>query len=488
MKKIRLIILLFLSFISCLSAQNYKTVRSDRVAYFSNQDSNVKCIRIDSIGYKSDSIYYFSPNIQQLDYRCFTPYGFSWIGKKMVIKPNFNLFFNQNNDTIFIKTNSKINEQWKAFNLKDSILVFGQVVKTDTMSFLGLKDSVKTIGFKVYDKTMMPLSMNLNSMTVMISKNYGFVKTINFSLFPNCEPNYFQEYLQNLSLIGLSKPMVGVQNLTWFEANDFKINDEIHVSFESSSWGGGNDYGYSTSQKTIYKYLNRIDYADSIKYYIDREESTFRRIVKWDSTSYSYIHDTLISVIRPNPDFDKYPDEPLIKDQWAFSQSMSNSNPISKTSPSVYGYKTQTNDSCWNELMADGCLYSPKYVKGLGGPYYSCTNTFSLGGEDRELVYYKKGSDILGTPLDITGIDNLENNDQFKLFPNPVNEVLWIKTDGLILPYSFELFDLNSLLLVKKVIISNLYSINLKGIADGLYVYRIVCNKGEIYTGKIIKH
>src|SRR5674476_653602 len=106
MKMIILIILLFLSCLSNLSAQNYKTVRSDRVACFSSQDCNVKCIRIDSIGHKSDSIYYFSPNIQQLDYRCFTPYGFSWIGKKMVIKPNLNLFFNRNNDTIFIKTNS----------------------------------------------------------------------------------------------------------------------------------------------------------------------------------------------------------------------------------------------------------------------------------------------------------------------------------------------------------------------------------------------
>jgi hypothetical protein len=104
-----------------LSGQNYQTVYSDRIAYFEDETGNVKCIRIDSVAGNIDSVLYPFHNIQQLDYDCFTPYGDSWIGEKIIIDTNgFNYFFNRDHDTIKIKTNALMNESWTAYHIPGS--------------------------------------------------------------------------------------------------------------------------------------------------------------------------------------------------------------------------------------------------------------------------------------------------------------------------------------------------------------------------------
>lgn len=281
--------LLFASVLMCfinLNAQDYQTVKSDRIAFFNSQYGNIKCIRIDSAIFKKDSIFYPFSNIQQLDYECFSPYSYSWIGKKVLIQSNgYNLFFNKRNDTIKINTSAKLNESWIAYELQDSIRIIAKVINHDILEFLGLHDSVKTIGFQVYDKEMTSLVHNLNDMSITISKNYGSVRMLNFSLFPNFESDFFNEQLEYFNLIGLSKPKIGVQNLTWLDVYDFQVGDELHILYESSDWVP--NFGYYTKRKTKFKYLERLESQDSLVYRLEREESTFRRIEKWDSTTYT---------------------------------------------------------------------------------------------------------------------------------------------------------------------------------------------------------
>ena len=49
---------------------------------------------------------------------------------------------------------------------------------------------------------------------------------------------------------------------------------------------------------------------------------------------------------------------------------------------------TPYGDSCWSNCCADGCFPAYQYIKGLGGPYYECSNAFSLGGMENKLVYF----------------------------------------------------------------------------------------------------
>ncbi|MDP2424640.1 MAG: hypothetical protein Q8M23_09875, partial [Bacteroidales bacterium] len=208
-------------------AQNYQTVYSGRISSFEDLYNYVNFIRIDSVAYQNDSILYPFKSIGQLDYNCYTPYGASWIGKKVIIRGDgMNLFFNSNNDTIHIKTNAALNESWIAYQIPGSITITAKVTGHGVQTFLGLQDSVKTIGFQVYNQAMLPITHLLNSKTIKLSKHYGLLRTLNFLHFPDLIfgiNGVWSEYLQESDLAGLSQPMLGIQNLTWMEVNDHHI-------------------------------------------------------------------------------------------------------------------------------------------------------------------------------------------------------------------------------------------------------------------------
>lgn len=484
MKQFNLILAIILISILTLNAQNYQTVKSNRVAFFTSDQGNIKCIRIDTIKFQTDSIFYPFKNIQKVDYDCFSPYGYSWIGKKVIIKSNgTNLFFNRYNDTIKIKTNAKINESWTAFHLKDSIKIIAQVTGIDNLTFLGQLDSVKTIGFKAYDKNMTPINPYLNK--ILLSKNNGLVRMMNFSLFPIAPNQSSYEILETYNLIGLSNPNIGVQNLTWLEVFDFKVGDELHILNETSDWFPGN--GYLTTIKTKLKYLERLDSKDSIVYRIDREESTFKRIAKWDSTSYVFAHDTIKAVYRPDSLFDKLPGEPIVSEDRAYTHTMTYGNNISKSKPSGYDFIFPSTDVCWRQQIADGCLWRDTYLKGLGGPYFSCSSgLIGLATYENSLVYYKKGLSTWGTPLIITDVKTIENNDNIKVYPNPATDFIILENaTGKTEKFVLQLMDMQGRqVLTNNIELNSFYTLDLKGLKEGAYLLKL--QNGEKQISKMI--
>ena len=154
MRTICLILILSVITLRVAIGQDYQTVSVNRIAYFESQ--YVECLRIDSVKYQSDSVFYPFRVIQQLDYGCYSPLVASWIGAQIIVRENgINLFFNKSNDTIRINTRAALHDKWIAFNLADSIIIEATITNHDTISFLGLVDSVKTVSFQVYDKSMM---------------------------------------------------------------------------------------------------------------------------------------------------------------------------------------------------------------------------------------------------------------------------------------------------------------------------------------------
>ncbi|MFO7865136.1 MAG: T9SS type A sorting domain-containing protein, partial [Salinivirgaceae bacterium] len=217
---------------------------------------------------------------------------------------------------------------------------------------------------------------------------------------------------------------IGVDNLTWFEVNDFQVGDELHVLDESSCWTG-DGYGSATTNKAIYKYLERIDYSDSIVYRYSRKQSI---TTTWtDSSDFKFYNDTLTTKIKPDSVFDMLPGEPIVTDNETYNFYMTNESPISKTNPRGYESFIHEEDSCWGMLIADGCLTDDKYIKGLGGPYYSCTQAFCLGEAERKLVYYKKSGATWGTPLTITAISDVKLAKNIMIYPNPAKSQINIQ-------------------------------------------------------------
>ena len=458
--------------------QNYQTVTSGKVSYFQN-GIKIKAISIDSIEYETDSLLYPFYNIQQMSDYCFSNNEASWIGSKIEVTPSgLNLFYNKNNDTITINTQAKLNDSWIAFNPANGTQIIATVTDYEMESFLGLQDSVKTISFQAYDQDNAPIEHNINSKSLKISKNHGFIKTLNFYLFPDFEASYFDETVGEWDLAGMTNPVVGVQNLTWLDVHDYNPGDEIHVLYNYSSIDPVNESGISIQTKSIYRYINRENFVDSIRYtYIinQSENQILNGVSTWE-----FLNEERTRTEKKDPIFDRLPDQISTNESEVFFFTMANENLISKTDLRPYNsFVDGGNTNCLTPAIADGCFSNEDYFEGLGGPYYSCENAFSLGGADRTLVYYKKGETTWGTPLVIASIYENEGIAKVEIYPNPASESLIVKLDRPLNNLYIELFSVSGTLIAKHPLESTTNNINIQNIQKGLYIYK-VSNKTSI--------
>jgi hypothetical protein len=465
-------------------SHDYQTVHSNRVALFVNSDNRIKGLRIDSIKVEKDSVFYPFAVIQEVspDGR-FSPFKASWIGEKVVVKPDgTNLFFNREGDTITLKTRARINETWIAFQRTDTLRVEASVQAIELGNVPGLSDSVKTIVFRVLDQQGNIVNHVLNKLKVKISKTYGFVETLNFYLFPDILIRYQYTRLEAYTLVGLTNPKVGIQNLTWFEVNDFQPGDELHVQEHKT----GDSYLSlpirEYDNQCIYKYLERIDYADSIIYRYARRQSI--ETVYTDSATLEIFNDTLKSVVKANPDFDKLPGEPIFDTYTVHSIGMINDELRTKAVPNNIETYTKV-DSFLALLVGEGCLYEEKYIDGLGGPYYYCYG-YMGDTEERKIVYYKKGETEWGEKLVITGVSEIKTSNDLKVFPNPADAYITISNPSNIKIKKIEMFDFSGRVVQQwKAHELEGNQLNIQHILSGIYLLKTETNAG-VKTEKLV--
>ena len=495
MKRLYILLYFTLSVSSFLMAYDYQTVYSQRTALFSDSYGNIKSMRIDSVQFSQDSILYPIKNIQKLGSNCYTPYGASWLGAKIIVKPTWNYFFNENNDTIRIKTDAKLNETWKVFG-KEDVWVSGTVIKVELLTFMGLTDSVKTIEFNmtiatsatVSSKSIAKFVADFDGKIIQISKHYGLIKTYNFNVFPyfsDTQETYMGTW-QQFNLVGLTNPKAGVQNLTSFDIFDFQVGDELHTIEKNIPALGGVPPGFLSERDQIEKYIKRLDFQDSIKYTV---EVSLRTITHVSGIEYliKNLHYTTTQIVMPNHDFDILPEVPLINTYSANKYSMYYDGvTTTKREPDIFNEIHRTADSCWSLILADGCLPTFSYVKGLGGPYYSCSGIMG-DSQDNSLVYYKKGLSTWGTPLIITGTNQPKAMSEIEIYLNPTTDKLTINHELPPGESTFELLDLQGKVVRKLIIRDNENQLSLAEFSKGLYLYRLINNGKLLKAGKIVK-
>ena len=329
---------------------------------------------------------------------------------------------------------------------------------------------------------MEPIDHILNDMTVLLSKHYGLIKTLNFSLFPNetHETYPWPRYFEELDLVSISSPRIGEQNLTWFDVYNFQPGDEIHVTFESSCDG---DWIY---EKSITRYLSRTDYPNSIVYGTEVESN--KSILHNGEGPTYYYHDFKSETVESNPNFDKLPGEPIFDEEnLAWTHRMKIGSNITKTKISEYDYLMPISDTCWSIACCwDGCFPNEEYYKGLGGPYYWCESFFCMGETERKLVYYKKGEQIWGNPVIITAIDTKKEINPVNIFPNPTKDQIKIDIFQSNLPCTFEIIDLGGKILLNTYLVNEHTLLNLEQYNTNYYLYRVTKNNEIIDIGNLI--
>ncbi|MCY1723357.1 T9SS type A sorting domain-containing protein [Prolixibacteraceae bacterium Z1-6] len=94
-------------------------------------------------------------------------------------------------------------------------------------------------------------------------------------------------------------------------------------------------------------------------------------------------------------------------------------------------------------------------------------------------IYYYSESNI-------TDVNNFDKQ-TVKVYPNPVQDYLYMVMPDNSMSFKFEVFDITGHLLLNKYATSNT-PVNMRGISPGMYLYRITTLQNEVVRGKLIKN
>lgn len=189
----------FLFFLCSFSAfsQNYNCFLPGQKNYFISGNNYVRGIRIDSVRRSGSDIIYFPYRTLRGIYGPFSTsldtFGSSWVGKKVVQKPDGTFIFNNLWDTVFIKTQSHTGDSWIFYNDTSVFSYIATVTSEDTMTILGILDSVKTITITADSAGIYHPIDPVNNFQIILSKNQGFMQIFDLFTFPyHYRPTNFQ--------------------------------------------------------------------------------------------------------------------------------------------------------------------------------------------------------------------------------------------------------------------------------------------------------
>lgn len=484
-------------------SQDWECIKTDGDYYYVSRDSyqTIKVIRLDSAySSQNDSIFFPCRTIRRdSSNMCYNPDMPSWIGK-YIIKSGDSAyyFFNQDNDTIKIKTHSQPGQTWTCFRRGNNFYVTARIDSVKYLSFLGYSDSVKVISFTAHDSLNNTISTGVNSLKIYLSKNHGLVKILPFFVFPDIMWNMYSEDLTEYYIIGKTDTTTGITNINFHDVYNFNVGDEFYVGSFSGDGFPFSPY-YENDYYCLTSVLGKAEYpiGDSIIYQIER---CTKFIHDDDDTSYStfdiYNGDWTINFNTMNNGlFDLLPDEvyfdTIDNSIYTLNASLYNNKYLSKTIPSEDYHCTYVNDTCWNPAIWDACLTASTYISGLEGPYGNCS--YYGGHEDRVLLYYKKGSEVFGTPVTCStiqhlGVDDIETNSfSVSVSPNPFSDMTSLNiSSNNFRAYSLEIYNLlGRSIRVAENIHTPEYIIERGSLPSGIYFY-IVSSDNKNYSGKFI--
>ncbi|MFN3554496.1 MAG: agmatine deiminase family protein [Bacteroidales bacterium] len=452
----------------------FSSIVPQRIPTYSNPyDYSLRFTRLTSQETKPyGTAFFFAPTVEQTDFECFQSHS-SFLGSHLAMLHNGEeLFFNLNQDTIRLKPLAQPGEEWLVFE-DPSLRIMGTLVDVKLQDFLGVTDSVKTIGFQAYTPQKEAIDHPVNALSLHISQAHGMVKAVNFLVFPHGAENpYPGNELREMDLLGLSNPDMGLVNLTWAQVHDHQPGDELHVKREDTS------DEQSTRSNAIYRFLDRQTVNGSLQYRIERKRETWQYFPAGEP-QYTFLHDTITSVVNAHANFDSFAGEPIYSgsyDMFIHHQS----NHI-KTLEAFHFWE---NGDCWLPVFIDGCYTFMSYYKGLGGPYYFCDYGFAR--HDRSLVYYRKGDVVWGTPISLTAVTHPDRTPTARVFPNPAIGKVSVETGEEDLPALWELTDLWGRVVMVHPLIQPFEQINLSALAGGVYLYRIIRKDKTVLSGKIM--
>ena len=512
MKKIVLLLVLLpmLAF-----SQNYQTIQPNVEVYFNSESSfnfplmfldesdvvPIRALRMVPVDSTKDGIYYRNhTEIHNEEYStehwsedCVSPNMLSWIGNDVLIREDgYNVFFNRQNDSIFIDTQAQIYDSFIFCTFPDSSYFLATVWFQDTISFLGITDTTKSIFLQFYSADGQPATSPLNSAEIILSKNYGFYKTLNFRDFPNVDFGTFPTIEH--TLYGHGNIASSFKKMTRRDIYDFEIGDKYHYQTDYSS------EPYSWYKKMTREIINKEWLSnDSVEYtmvqhrwgYTDPPPyGNFYHYYDTIYPIYSQLDSAIANVLPFEPFFDD-------NDDLSFYIIKTNSyNNLPTLCITNDHYELSSWDTCYyNGIFDSGEVSSIFYIKGCGKiTNYSIWDGGEIGSYYLSyLKYYKKGNDEWGTPLipPMVGISGKPIKKKLiSVFPNPSTSDIYFDIPNKFDDKEFKLVivDSKGLKQIEKQITTSKNSVTIANWNEGIYFYNL-SNDRFSESGKIlVKH
>ncbi|MBK6963342.1 MAG: hypothetical protein IPH20_05200 [Bacteroidales bacterium] len=294
-----LVLLILANFITVtLYAQNYRVLQPGRTTQYIGSLGDLHAMQVDSVTISgTDTNYFLLKNLRQMDWSCYHLQGPSWMGDRVTIRPDGETsFYNIYDQSVTIKTRAALNEEWISYT-ETGLSFRASVSSVGVEDILGIIDSVKTISFQALNSEGQNIDHVVNNMNLILSKNYGLVKTLNFFNFPDFRFGFEMNRIDEFTLTGYNNPETGFQNLTWKQVHDHNIGDELHtISVESGVY----DENYTENIATL---LDKEIIGDTIVNTWENKTKYF--IYIYDiNTYFNATIDTIAVKITTDPDFD----------------------------------------------------------------------------------------------------------------------------------------------------------------------------------------
>jgi len=402
---------------------DYQLFRQDAQYFFHQSDDwygEVVGIRFDaSVEVADGTEWYNHYAIQDINTDpyagwCYSPAGPSWMGYKLLVRPNGdNLLYGINKDdldnifydTILIKTRATTGDSWEYLfagpNTGPSTIA--SLTRRDTMTFLGITDSVKVI--------------SLGEDSIILSKNHGLVRTLNFRDY--LPDSYYAAY--ELAGITSTDTVIGRGLLTFGEIYNYEIGDVFHQRIYIEGASAPDIYNvfevldkyFSSGLDTVYYQMGRIEWW----YYIGGLSE-----INFDTLTESYYNlDEILYDGRFPAETMWFPDSSAVYSYELYYDNATYNGRMMYHGPFEIFPSPVFPDTCFDRMGADYTTY----IEGCGdfthfyGDYHNCMPC-------QRLDYFKKGDEEWGTPYEIpVGIIDHQPL-TVKIYPVPAGDFVMI--------------------------------------------------------------
>jgi len=418
LKKITFLFFILLSVI--VNAQNWQVVHLGENKFFTKNGYPLQATRVDSATLSgTDSLFYnFFTHDEYTGGGCIDTLAPSWIGRKILLENSGrNVFFNINNDSIFIQTHASLGFSWHLYDFPSGDY-FQATVSYSGIQFIGaVSDSVKEISIVRKNATGVIVSDFFNGKKITISKNNGIVALFGMRYFPQVF------FLPADTINYVYNPAVHL--LTRAEIYDYNVGDEIAYQY---SCGGAPgcimlrkvlDKWYSTASDTVFYRLQYVTQCTTIvppppsPYGLAYTTTTDTQVV-----FYTNLADKLF--LKMPSEYTIFPGNVLANvEHYSIDNSYCGRDMYRSISTQYY-----FDGTCYLPAFEPHVIYNV-YINGFGGPFMEQDNDLSGPGFCSGQILYmnKAGIDTCGTAPVFVGIQELAANKMsVSLFPNPCQE------------------------------------------------------------------